>query len=142
MEARGRAEAEREALGQADSSLEERALPAPGREETTVPRLLPGRASAGEGRAGRKLGWGSSEQGSGASLRIICVGPEQEEVPLPCSLPPSALCESLGLASVPALGPSSLLTLLLFKVDLRVLLLLFINFYAARSPCASPICPV
>lgn len=115
-------------------------------ESTPSPRergdCVPRTGFRGEGRAGRKLGWGSSEQGSRASLRIICVGPEQEEVPLPCSPPPSALCENLGLASVPALGPSSLLTLLLFKVDLRVLLLLFINFYTAQSPCASPICPV
>lgn len=40
-----------------------------------------------------------------------------------------------GLPLAQPLGPCSLLTLLLFKVDLRVLLLLFINFYAAQRPC-------
>lgn len=77
-------------------------------------------------------------------------GPEQRKVcscPAPSSRPPSSPClhhyhrggwsqrwpclKTLVLPLAQPLGPCSLLTLLLFKVDLRVLLLLFINFYAA-----------
>lgn len=98
---------------------------------------------------GRKLRWDSSEQGAEPELEEV-LGRPAPFLPLP-TYPPTttgsagssspSLSVNLGPASAPAWG-RSLLTLLLFKVDLKVLLLLFINFYTAHSLHASPICPV
>lgn len=99
-------------------------------------------------------GWGSSEQGLQPELEpkweLSGQGCEQREVlssPAPSSCPhysprrgcwiqhwPCLKTSDRGCLWPNPLGPCSLLTLLLFKVDSRVLVLLFINFYAARSP--------